>query len=200
MKRANRNSIIDGHKVCASCNERKPVGAYHPRPGGVHPYCKACRAAMRAARCAALAGKPDLTIDDRLRGRFNTDQGTGCREWLGAKRGDGYGLIEYQGRTASVHLVVMERAGIVIPEGMVADHLCHNRACANIAHLRVVTERENTLENNTNPWALNAAKTHCEPMGHEYTPENTRWSKSGHRSCRACEKVRANGYRLMKAA
>jgi WhiB family redox-sensing transcriptional regulator len=32
--------------------------------------------------------------------------------------------------------------------------------------------------------AINAAKTHCK-RGHEFTPENTRWS-NGHRSCRAC--------------
>lgn len=32
--------------------------------------------------------------------------------------------------------------------------------------------------------AVNAAKTHCK-RNHEYTPENTRWSK-GTRSCRAC--------------
>lgn len=32
--------------------------------------------------------------------------------------------------------------------------------------------------------AINAAKTHCK-WGHEFTPENTRWS-NGHRSCRTC--------------
>ena len=32
--------------------------------------------------------------------------------------------------------------------------------------------------------AVNAAKTHC-LRNHEYTPENTKWSK-GKRSCRAC--------------
>jgi len=32
--------------------------------------------------------------------------------------------------------------------------------------------------------AINAAKTHCK-WGHEFTPENTRWS-NGRRSCRKC--------------
>lgn len=34
---------------------------------------------------------------------------------------------------------------------------------------------------------MNAAKTHC-PQSHEYTPENTRHSKSG-RKCRACDAI-----------
>ena len=36
----------------------------------------------------------------------------------------------------------------------------------------------------------NKAKTHC-PQNHEYTEENTIWSKDGRRSCREC--ARANG-------
>lgn len=32
------------------------------------------------------------------------------------------------------------------------------------------------------------AKTHCK-HGHEYTPENTRYDKKGHRMCRACGRV-----------
>jgi predicted transcriptional regulator len=32
--------------------------------------------------------------------------------------------------------------------------------------------------------------THC-VHGHEFTPENTRITPIGHRSCRACEKTRA---------
>jgi hypothetical protein len=31
--------------------------------------------------------------------------------------------------------------------------------------------------------------THCH-VGHEFTAENTRWKSSGHRLCRACQKVR----------
>lgn len=32
-------------------------------------------------------------------------------------------------------------------------------------------------------------KTHCY-MGHAYTPENTRVNDKGHRSCKACRRIR----------
>lgn len=72
-----------------------------------------------------------------------------------------------------------------IPKGLVPDHLCRNRPCVNPAHIELVTHRENTIRG-TAPTAVNAAKTCC-IRGHEFTPDNTYYTKEGWRGCRECK-------------
>lgn len=104
---------------------------------------------------------------------------TDCVEWPKGRDRDGYGRI---GKSGAAHRVVWERAFVPIPPGMVIDHLCFNRACVNLAHLRV-TDRVTNCERQRS-----ALKTHCK-NGHEFTVENTyiRTAPSeGRRTCRAC--------------
>lgn len=55
-----------------------------------------------------------------------------------------------------------------IPDGMVIDHLCRNRACVRPDHLEAVPQEVNVRRGaSSNP------HTHCR-KGHEFTPENTR--------------------------
>ncbi|WIB25835.1 HNH endonuclease signature motif containing protein [Curtobacterium sp. MCSS17_015] len=53
----------------------------------------------------------------------------------------------------SVHRVVYEAANGRIPEGMVIDHVCANRGCIRLEHLRLVTQKQN-LEHRTGATAL----------------------------------------------
>lgn len=74
---------------------------------------------------------------------------TPCKEWTKYKDRDGYGKmylkIDGKNKTLSVHRYFYEQVFGKIPEGKVIDHLCKNRACYNVAHLEVVTVKENTI-------------------------------------------------------
>src|SRR6185369_11932859 len=48
-----------------------------------------------------------------------------------------------------------------IPDGMMVDHICKNRNCVDATHLRLVTPRQNALENSNARSSINAQKTHC---------------------------------------
>lgn len=61
-----------------------------------------------------------------------------------------------------------------IPDGLVLDHLCRNRACINPNHLEPVSTRVSILRGE-GVMARHARKTHC-PHGHPYDEPNT-WVK-----------------------
>ena len=113
-----------------------------------------------------------------------------CVEWAGRRHGAGYGM---DGQ-ALAHRVAWEREHGEIPEGMVIHHVCENKLCVNVEHLRCITHAEhNALHVNAAAWhERQRAKTHC-PHGHEYTVENT-IVKRGRRHCRACENQRSREY------
>jgi HNH endonuclease len=116
-----------------------------------------------------------------------------CWPWLGKLGTTGYGhfTVSYRGHPA--HRLAYELVNGPVPDTLVMDHLCRNRGCCNPAHLEPVTNRENILRGVGLP-AVHFAKTHC-PRGHEYTPENTRWSRGGTtRNCRTCAQRAVRGY------
>jgi hypothetical protein len=64
-----------------------------------------------------------------------------CLIWTGARTASGYGVANWGGKYRYLHRVIFEEAN-----GSAAgdiDHICGNRACVSIAHLRVLTRREN---------------------------------------------------------
>jgi len=109
-----------------------------------------------------------------------------CVPWSGTIRPDGYGQLYVQGKLQIAHRVAwfLEYGSYPDYPREVIDHLCRNRACVNVEHLRITTIGGNVLAGETIP-ARNKAKTHC-PKNHEYTPENTYVSKNGWRQCRQC--------------
>jgi hypothetical protein len=114
-----------------------------------------------------------------------------CWPWQGHLASNGYGRmsIGMLGAFAAQRLS-LRIAGTDVPERMVVDHLCRNRACVNPAHLRVVTNKTNVLAG-VGLTAQNATKTHC-VNGHEFTPENTicvRRPDGPRRYCRQCSRV-----------
>lgn len=55
----------------------------------------------------------------------------------------GYAYLKVDGVLRKVHRYVWERERGPIPEGMQVDHTCFNKACFNLAHLRLVTNQQN---------------------------------------------------------
>lgn len=75
-----------------------------------------------------------------------------CRIWTRSRDHRGYGKVSHSKTMLMVHRVVFEDAHGAIPAGMELDHTCHNRACANLSHLRLVTHQQN-VENHQGPKA-----------------------------------------------
>lgn len=100
--------------------------------------------------------------------------------------GDGYGHIQAFDTTETlIHRLAVLAVGIQIPDGYEVDHLCRQRACANPAHLEVVTK----AENHRRAMALVEKRTVCR-RGHSKHDAY----KDG--SCRHCK---AEDYQARKA-
>ncbi len=132
-----------------------------------------------------------------------------CWEWVGYINEHGYGKFTIKGKGSvkclRAHRLSYELFIGPIPGGLDLDHLCRNRSCVNPHHLEPVTRKENLRRAPTSCVSggittaiQKRALTHCK-SGHEFSPENTRITKSGWRQCVECSrKWRNNSYHRNK--
>lgn len=67
-----------------------------------------------------------------------------CLIWQGYCQPSGYGQTGHNGEVEQVHRVAWWEAGKGdIPEGLMLDHICHNKSCCEVTHLRIVTRKQN---------------------------------------------------------
>ena len=121
----------------------------------------------------------------------------GCWPWT-KRLTHGHGRFWIKDKWSYTHRFAYELLVGPIPDGLVIDHLCRNRACQNPAHMEPVMPGVNTLRGDS-PWGMHAKKTHC-VRGHEFTTENTYWRDGKIRCCRACRSIRSRELRQRRAA
>lgn len=185
-------------KTCATCGQTKPATEFHKHKAmrdGRSKHCRDCMNAksrhrttigyvpkVRRAKPSPLKGVPKRSLEERLwekvdkNGPMSEVCGSRCWIFTGSIDGHGYGQIWANNTIRKAYAVTWELAnpGKSAPRKadlMSLDHLCRNTKCVNPDHLRLVTDRQNAIENNVGPFARNAAKTHC-PKGHAYIPGN----------------------------
>jgi hypothetical protein len=132
-----------------------------------------------------------------------TETDDGC--WvLGSNNdGRGYTVITVNKRRKGAHRLLLEcLQESLVPEGMVVDHTCHNkaaakflcsggndckhRACFNPNHMEVVTQQINIQRGSRSYWNQKAC-----PQGHDRTEENTFTDSYNRPNCWPCHKHHA---------
>jgi hypothetical protein len=154
---------------------------------------------IEIASCVPRSDKIRNGVNPVERFRTKIQSGPGeCVSWTGSISSAGYGLFLANGACVLAHRWIYEAAHGPIPNGLVIDHLCRNKFCVNVSHLECVTMAENTRRGtlHDNQRAKAKKQTLCK-NNHPLFGENLLITSKGNRSCRICQRTKANEWRIV---
>lgn len=128
---------------------------------------------------------------ERFEKRFIVDEDSGCWIWQGVLDKDGYGNFT---RNTRAHRWSYEAFIGPIPDDLVIDHLCRNRACVNPLHLEPTTSGDN-CRRSPEFWGNKELCDYGHPLD-GWTKRSTNASGWG-RYCKTCHRERVAASRQM---
>lgn len=121
------------------------------KPRKARGWCGAHWARWRKHGDPLGGGERYATPEEAFLARTEPLLWSGCVVWTGTTSPKGYGQMWSAGRLVQAHRWAWEQEHGGIPEGMLIDHTCWNRACCNVEHLRLATPQENQ-QNRSGAW------------------------------------------------
>lgn len=120
-----------------------------------------------------------------------------CVEFEGCRDVTGYGRIRRNGKLHMAHRWAYEQEHGPIPDGLVIDHLCHNRGCINVEHLEPTTREANAGRDRHKPncpcSACAVVPGYC-AQGHDLSVHR------GLAGCKACQARRSAEFEVQRKA
>jgi hypothetical protein len=109
----------------------------------------------------------------RCLGRVVPD-GSGCWVWTGAKTRGGYGRVGTPVGVRLVHVISYAQHCGSPAQGLVVAHQCHNPACCNPVHLRLMSQKENVTQ------SLDRGTFFFAPKRYKVPPSEHVWIRIAH--------------------
>lgn len=113
----------------------------------------------------------------------------GCWEYLGTRNEQGYGFMNYRGKSWPLHRLTLTIAKGPIPPKHKACHSCDFPPCCNPDHLNAETDAENIRQSVERGRHAKIQNTHC-PQGHAYAEHGRVNPNRGWRACKLCHRIK----------
>jgi hypothetical protein len=109
----------------------------------VSRWCQAAVGPAGAIQDRRLVKGTGQSLAQMVWARLDVQGKDDCWNWIGFVKPNGYGSLNYKGKTYQAHRAVFEALVGPVPDGMVVDHQCENKTCCNPRHLQCVLQSEN---------------------------------------------------------